>query len=143
MPITKTGYWVRISNGQVKDVWDYQPTGAKWEEPGWTSAVEIFPDLVEGREVITNHTVDITKDPVEIVWEKRELSIEERKDVLKGQARAAMEVIVKAEMKKETDADPNTVADLDAISSARTTYQQACTAIDALTTHEEVDAYGA
>jgi hypothetical protein len=38
---TKTGYWIRVKNGQVKDVWDYKPSDDKLAaESGWREAVE-------------------------------------------------------------------------------------------------------
>jgi ribosome modulation factor len=38
---TKTGYWIRVKNGQVKDVWDYKPSDDKLaSESGWREAVE-------------------------------------------------------------------------------------------------------
>ena len=144
MPTTKTGYWVQVKSGQVKQVWDYEPPAEKKaSEGGWVEAVEIHPDITDGREIYDGHSFDVNATPVEIIWAKRTLTIDERKGVLKGQAYATMNDAVRAETDKELDSDPNTVADLDAITAARTAYQNECTAIDALTTHEEIDAYGA
>jgi len=144
MPTTKTGYWIRVENDQVKDVWDYKPTtGPKADLPGWREAVEIFPDLTENREIITTHAIDISKTPAEIVWSKRELTVDERKDSLKSEAKRSFQEVVDAELAKEVDDDPNSTYDTSAVSAAQTTYQSAITAIDALTTHDEVDNYGA
>jgi hypothetical protein len=144
MPTTKTGYWVQVKDGQVKQVWDYEPPAEKKaSEGGWVEAVEIHPDITDGREVYDGHSFDVNATPVEIIWAKRTLTIDERKGVLKGQARAVMNETVRTETDKELDEDPNTVADLDAITAARTAYQNECTAIDALTTHEAIDSYGA
>jgi len=128
----------------VKQVWDYEPPAEKKaSEGGWTEAVEIHPDITDGREVYDGHSFDVSATPVEIIWAKRTLTIDERKGVLKNQAYVTMNDAVRAETDKELDSDPDTVADLDAITAARTAYQSECTAIDALTTHEEIDAYGA
>ena len=44
---TKTGYWIRVKNGKVTDVWDYKPSAEKLAtEGGWREAVEVLPDLV-------------------------------------------------------------------------------------------------
>ena len=57
---TKTGYWIRVKNGKVTDVWDYKPSDDKLAaEPGWREAVEIMPDLVANREIITTHQINI------------------------------------------------------------------------------------
>jgi len=99
--------------------------------------------MTDGREILDGHSFDVNATPVEIIWAKRTLTIDERKGALKGYAYATMNDVVRAETDKELDSDPDTVADLDAITAARTAYQNECTAIDALTTHEQIDAYGA
>ena len=143
MPTTKTGYWIRVENDQVKDVWDYKPTtGPKADLPGWREAVEIFPDLTENREIITTHAIDISKTPAEIVWSKRDLTVNERKDGLKSEAKRTYQAVVEEELRKELDEFPETQYDADVVAAAQTVYENAMTAIDALTTHEEVDSYG-
>jgi hypothetical protein len=101
---TKTGYWIRVKNGQVKDVWDYKPSDDKLAaESGWREAVEIMPDLVANREIVTTHQIDIDVEPAQIVWSKRELEVDERKSGLESQAKAAFKAVVDAEVAKETD----------------------------------------
>jgi len=143
MPTTKTGYWIRVENDQVKDVWDYKPTtGPKADLPGWREAVEIFPDLTENREIITTHSFDLTVTPAQINWAKRDLTVDERKDGLKGQAKATYQAVVEEELRKELDEFPETQYNAETVAAAQTVYENAMTAIDALTTHEEVDSYG-
>jgi hypothetical protein len=143
MPTTKTGYWIRVENDQVKDVWDYRPTtGPKADLPGWREAVEVFPDLTDGREIITTHSFDLTVTPAQINWAKRDLTVDERKGALKAEAKRTFQEVVDAELAKELDDDPATTYDAAAVTAAQTTYQAAVTAIDALTTHEDVDSYG-
>lgn len=123
-------------------MWDYKPTtGEKAKLPGWREAVEVKPDLVDGREIMTTHSFNIDVDPAQIVWSKRELTVDERKDGLKGQAKATFQAVVNEELAKEVDDDPNSTYDASAVSTAQSTYQSAIAAIDALTTHEEVDNY--
>ena len=43
MPTTKTGYWIRVKNGEVTDVWDTTPDYQN--QAGWREAVEVFPDV--------------------------------------------------------------------------------------------------
>jgi hypothetical protein len=138
---TKTGYWIRVKNGQVKDVWDYKPSADKLAaEPGWREAVEIFPELTPNREIITTHIINIDVEPAQIVWSKRELEVEERKDGLKAQAKAEFKVVVDAEVAKETDQWPETQYDAAVVEAARAVFEARMTEIDAATTHEAVDA---
>jgi hypothetical protein len=71
-------------------VWDYKPSDDKLAaESGWREAVEIMPDLVANREIMTTHQIDIDVEPAQIVWSKRELEVDERKSGLESQAKAA------------------------------------------------------
>ena len=125
-------------------MWDYKPTtGPKADLPGWREAVEVKPDLVDGREIITTHAFNIDVEPAQIVWSKRELTVDERKDGLKGQAKAVYQAVVQEELRKELDEFPETQYNAETVAAAQTVYEDAMTAIDALTTHEEVDNYSA
>jgi hypothetical protein len=93
---TKAGFWIRVKNGQVTDVWDYRPSDDKLaKEPGWREAVEVMPDLVPNREMVTTHHFDIDVTPAQIVWGKRAIEVEERKDGLRGSAKAAFKDAVR------------------------------------------------
>jgi hypothetical protein len=138
---TKTGYWIRVKNGKVTDVWDYKPSDDKLAaEPGWREAVEIFPELVPNREVITTHVINIDVEPAEIVWSKRDLEFEERKDGLRSQAKAKFKSVVDAEVAKETDQWPETQYDAAVVEAARAAFEARMLEIDAAVTHEDVDA---
>jgi len=138
---TKTGYWIRVKNGKVTDVWDYKPSAEKLaSESGWREAVEIMPDLVANREIMTTHIINIDVEPAEIVWSKRELEVGERKDGLLAAAKAAFKAVVDAETAKETDQWPETQYDAAVVEAARAAFEARRTAIAAATTHEEVDA---
>jgi hypothetical protein len=138
---TKTGYWIRVKNGQVKDVWDYKPSAEKLaSESGWREAVEIFPELTPDREIITTHVINIDVAPAQIVWSKRGLEVDERKDGLRAQAKAAFKTVVDAEVAKETDAYPETQYDAAVVDAARIVFEARMDEIAAATTHEAVDA---
>src|SRR6056300_1047652 len=142
MPTTKTGYWIRVENDQVKDVWDYKPTtGPKADLPGWREAVEVIPDITANREIVTTHAIDISVTPAQIVWSKRDLTVDERKGGLEAEVKRTYQEVVEAELRKELDEFPETQYDADVVAAAQTVYENAMTAIDALTTHEEVDSY--
>lgn len=138
---TQSGFWIQVKNGEVKQVWDYKPDPARMaEEGGWRAAVEVKPDLVDGREIITTHSFDLNADPAQIVWGKRELTVDERKDGLKGQAKFVFQQVVNAELRKELDEFPETQYDAAVVDAARQVFEARMTQIDAATTHEQVDA---
>ena len=138
---TKMGYWIRVKNGKVTDIWDYKPSDEKLEsEPGWREAVEITPDLVPNREMVTMHHIDIDVEPAAIVWSKRAVEVEERKDVLRQEAKAVLRAVVDAEIAKETDQYPETQYDAAVVDAARAGFEARMDAISLATTHEDVDA---
>jgi len=138
---TKAGFWIRVKNGQVTDVWDYRPSDDKLaKEPGWREAVEVMPDLVPNREMVTTHHFDIDVTPAQIVWGKRAVEVEERKDGLRAAAKAAFKAVVDAEIAKETDLYPETQYDAAVVDAARAVFEARMDAIALATTHEDVDA---
>ena len=137
---TQTGFWIQVKNGEVKQVWDYAPDASRRAaESGWREAVEVKPDLVDNREIMTAHSFDLDADPAQIVWGKRELTVDERKGALVGQANAAFQEVVNAQMQIEM-ADDDASGDLDAVSAAKAVKDARIAAINAATTHDEVDA---
>ena len=137
---TQTGFWIQVKNGEVKQVWDYKPDPARMsEEGGWRAAVEVKPDLVDNREIITTHSFDLDADPAQIVWGKRELTVDERKGALIGQAKAEFQQIVDSQLQVEM-ADDDASGDLDAVAAAKAVKDARIAAINAATTHDEVDA---
>lgn len=130
-----------MKNGQVTDVWDYRPSDDKLaKEPGWREAIEIMPDLMANREMVTTHHFNIDVEPAQIVWGKRAIEVDERKDGLRAQAKAAFKAVVDAEIAKETDAYPETQYDAAVVDAARVVFENRMDAIAAATTHEAVDA---
>lgn len=138
---TQTGFWIQVKNGEVKQVWDYAPDASRRAaESGWAEAVEVKPDLVANREIITTHSFDLDADPAQIVWSKRDLTVDERKGALETGAKATYQAVVEAEMRKEMDEYPSTQYDAAVVSAAQDTFEARMTAIAAATTHDEVDA---
>jgi hypothetical protein len=129
--------FVQVVNEEVKQVWDTQPPAG---EEGWKSAVEVKPDLTADRQVYDGHTFDISVDPVQIVYAVRDITVDERKGSLIGQAQATYRTVVQAEMNKEIDEFPSTQYDAAAVAAAQDTYEARVTAVNAATTHDEVDA---
>lgn len=138
---TKTGYWIRVKNGKVTDVWDYKPSDDKLAaEPGWREAVEIFPETVPHREMITTHEINIDIEPAQIVWGKRDLEVDERKSGLEAEAKAEFKAVVDAEVAKETDQYPETRYDPAVVDAARIVFEARMDQIAVAATHEDVDA---
>ena len=124
----------------MKQVWDYAPDASRRAaESGWREAVEVKPDLVDNREIMTAHSFDLDADPAQIVWAKRELTVDERKGALVGQAKAEFQQIVDAQLQVEM-ADDDASGDLEAVSTAKAAKDARIAAISAATTHDEVDA---
>jgi hypothetical protein len=137
---TQTGFWIQVKNGEVKQVWDYKPDASRMAaESGWRAASEVKPDLVDNREIMTTHSFDLDADPAQIVWAKRELTVDERKGALVGQANAAFQEVVNAQLQIEM-ADDDASGDLEAVSTAKAAKDARIAAINAATTHDEVDA---
>jgi hypothetical protein len=137
---TQAGFWIQVKNGEVKQVWDYAPDASRRaSEGGWREAVEVKPDLVDNREIMTTHSFDLDADPAQIVWGKRELTVDERKGALIGQAKAEFQQIVDAQLRVEM-ADDDASGDLDAVAAAKAVKDARIAAINAATTHDEVDA---
>ena len=129
--------FVQVVNEEVKQVWDTQPPAG---EEGWKSAVEVKPDLTADRQTYDGHTFDISVDPVQIVYAVRDITVDERKGSLIGAAQVTYRTVVQAEMQKEIDEFPSTQYDAAAVAAAQDTYEARVTAVNAATTHDEVDA---
>lgn len=138
---TKTGYWIRVKGGKVSDVWDYKPDAARLAaEAGWREAVEIHPDLTDNREIYTTHTFNIDVEPAQIVWGKRELSVDERKQSLIGQAKAEFQMVVNQQMRLQMSDNPAEEYDPTAVATAKDAMNARIAAVEAAVTHEDVDA---
>ena len=129
--------YVQVKDDEVKQVWDTQPPAG---EAGWKSAVEVKPDLTADRQTYDGHTFDISVDPVQIVYAVRDITVDERKGSLISQAQATYRTVVQTEMNKEIDEFPSTQYDAAAVAAAQDTYEARVTAVNAATTHDEVDA---
>lgn len=121
------------------DVWDYKPSDEKiLNEPGWSEAIEIIPDL-SAYEVITTHHFNIDVTPIQIVWGKRELTVNERKNSLKEKVKLDFKTVVDAEIAKQVDQYPETQYDANVVDAARVVFETKTNLINAATTHEEID----
>ena len=130
-------FFVKIVNDEVTQCWDTQPPKG---ESGWKSAIEVRPAVTPNRQYYAGHTFDITKDPVEIVWGVADITAEDRKGGMRSQAAAAFQQVVQEEMRKEVDDFPETQYNAATVDAARIAFETRVTAINAATTHEQLDA---
>jgi hypothetical protein len=121
---------VRIENGEVKDVWD-TPIDSR---EGWKSAIEVKPTITPHRQYYTAHTFDLTKDPVEIVYGVADVDVADRKEQMKQQAQMAFNRLFRQQAENPSTYDPV------ALQAAKDSVAPRQAAIDACTTHDELDA---
>jgi hypothetical protein len=121
---------IRIENGEVKDVWDTPPDS----RPGWKTAIEVRPAITQHRQYYTAHTFDLTKDPVEIVYGVADISVADRKEHMKQQAAMAFNMLFRQQAENPSTYDPV------ALQAAKDSVAPKQAAIDACTTHDELDA---
>lgn len=122
--------YVRIEDGEVKDCWDTMPDS----RPGWKNAIEVKPPITLHRQYYTGHTFDLTKDPVEIVYGVADVAVADRKEQMKQVAAMEFNILF-----RQQAADPSTF-DPVALQAAKDAIAPKQAAIDACTTHDQLDA---
>ena len=137
MSTVKQGYWIRVQDGNVTQVWDTQPPVET--EAGWKAAIEIHPDLVANREYISHHTIDADKTPAEIVWHKVALTVDDRKGGLIGAAKGEFQRVVNEQAQLQINDNPAETYDAAIVATAKATMEAKLTAIAGATTHEDLD----
>ena len=125
--------FVQVVNGEVAQVWDTQPPAG---EAGWKSAVEVHPEITDGKQIYTGHTFDLTADPVEIVYGVEDLTIAQRKEGLISQAKSAYQQVANEQTQLEVD---DASGDATAVSEAKDAKDQNIAAINACSTHADLD----
>ena len=121
---------VRIENNEVKDCWDTPPDS----RPGWKDAIEVRPTIIPHRQYYTGHTFDLTKDPVEIVYGVVDISVADSKVSMKENASMAFNMLFRQQANDPSTYDPV------ALQAAKDGIAPKQAAIDACTTHDELDA---
>jgi hypothetical protein len=126
-------HYVQVLNGEVKQVWDTAPSEGVGNN-GWKNAVEVRPAITAHRQGYTAHRFDITTDPVQIIWDTYDISASDRKNGMKSNAGFTFQQVV-----NEQARNPETY-DAAAIETARQAMITKQAAIDACTTHDDLDA---
>ena len=126
--------FVKVENEEVTQVWDTQPPAGEY---GWKSAVEVRPEITDGKQIYTPHTFDLTVDPVQIVYGVENLTVAQRKEGLIGQANSEYQQVANEQTQLEvTDAS----GDAAAVSAAKDAKDASIAAINGCTTHAHLDA---
>ena len=126
--------FVKVVNEEVTQVWDTQPPAGEY---GWKSAIEVRPEITDGKQIYTPHTFDLTADPVQIVYGVENLTVAQRKEQLIGQANSEYQQVANEQTQLEvTDAS----GDAAAVSAAKDAKDASIAAINGCTTHAHLDA---
>ena len=126
--------FVKVVNEEVTQVWDTPPPEGEY---GWKSAIEVRPEITDGKQIYTPHTFDLTVDPVQIVYGVENLTVAQRKEGLIGQANSEYQQVANEQTQLEvTDAS----GDAAAVSAAKDAKDASIAAINGCTTHAHLDA---
>jgi len=123
--------FVRIQNNLVTDCWDTAPPAG---QNGWKSAVEVRPAITAHRQGYTAHTFNLATDPVQIVYGTFDITVDERKGGMKTNAGFEFQRVIQEQARDPLKYDPAAVA------AAQAAIAPKVAAIEAATTHDELDA---
>ena len=126
-------HFVQILKGEVKNVWDTTPSEGVGNN-GWKNAVEVRPNIISGRQGYTAHRFDLTVDPVQIIWDTYDISVADRKGGMKSNAVGVFQIAIDQQARNPLTYDAT------AIETARQAMLARQAAIEACTTHDELDA---
>ena len=122
---------VKVENGVVTQVWDTPPPAG--EEGLWFPAVEVnLP--IPNRQGKHGHSFDLTKNPVEIVYDIYDISVEDRKANMTANAGFMYDMVV-----RQSEMTPPMATEED-VTAALARKEAALAAIDAAATHDDLDA---
>jgi len=126
--------YVRVVDGKVIQVWGTPPPEG---EAGWKSAIEVRPEITDGRQAYTGHTFDLTSDPVEIVYGVRDLTVDDHKGSLINNIKSEYQQAADEQTHLELEGNG---MDIDTLVAAKITKDAKLTDINACTTHDDLDA---
>ena len=126
--------FAKVVNDEVTQVWDTQPPAG---ESGWKSAVEVKPAITANRQSYDGHTFDVSVDPVQIVYAVKDITVDDRKGGLIGAAKGTYSQVANEQARLEAD---DASGDTAAVSTAKDVKDASIAAINACTTHDELDA---
>ena len=126
-------HYVQVVGNEVKQVWDTPPAEGVGNN-GWRNAVEVRPAITANRQGYTAHRFDLNVDPVQIIWDTYDIPVADRKVGMKANASFSFQQVVQEQMRDPSKYDPAAVA------AAQAAIAPKVAAIEAATTHDELDA---
>jgi len=132
-------HFVRVVDGKVKDVWDTPPAEGVGNN-GWRNAVEIHATLVPNRQAYTAHRFDLNTDPVQIIWDSYDITVEDRRGGMLANVKDEFQRVVSEQTRLQFSDDNSENYDGAVVEAARQTMLSKLAAVNAATTHDELDA---
>jgi hypothetical protein len=126
-------HYVRVENGEVKDVWDTPPAEGVGNN-GWKTAVEVRPAITAHRQGYTAHRFDLATDPVQIIWDTYNIPVADRKAGMIANANMGFQMEMQRQAMNPANYDPA------ALAAAQAAIAPKVAAINAATTHDDLDA---
>ena len=127
-------YWVRIDNGVVTGCVDSPPG----DMSAWVEAIEVRPAIQDGRETYGAHHFDITKRPVEIVWDVVPVGLNDRKSMMAQRALEKFKNDANAVILASVDPIGG-VLDVDELERLKTHFESVSAAIAYANSHDDLD----
>ena len=125
--------YVQIVNNEVKQCWDTVPPAGVGND-GWKNAVEVRPAITAHRQGYTAHRFDLNTDPVQIIWDTYEISVDDRKGGMKQNANSGFQQEMQKQMNNPSTYDPVK------LQAANDAVAPKIAAIEAATSHDDLDA---
>lgn len=122
--------FVQVLEGEVKQVWDSTPPEG---QEGWKNAVEVRAELVPHRQQYSALRYDLNADPVQIIWDAVNITVDDRKNSMISNANF---VVASMNMKNQMTPGTHTAEE---ITAAQATADAKVAAVTAATTHDELD----
>ena len=126
-------HYVQVLNGEVKQVWDTPPAEGVGNN-GWKNAVEVRPAITAHRQGYTAHRFDLTTDPVQIIWDTYDIPVADRKAGMIANANMGFQMEMQRQAMNPANYDPA------ALAAAQAAIAPKVAAINAATTHDDLDA---
>lgn len=129
---------IRVENNSVVECMNVEevPVGAM-NTGDWRDAIEVVPELIPNRQIRGSHWFDLTKNPVEIRWNVEDLSVDDRKPSLL----LSIDQKYKQKLVNIVSGTSDTVESTQAFLQAMVAKQVEKDAVNAFTTHEQIDEY--
>lgn len=129
--------YAKVINGEITEVSRDLPIDGVGNN-GWCNAIEIRPALIPGKQNYSNRTFDLSKDPIEIIYEVHDYTIDERKFCLKTRA---MQDVLRMKMEPVINQSNPRIYTKEEMDAAKALADIEMAKIDTAITHEDLDAF--